>query len=72
VPVNFDIFLMSTPAKNKLSGLNSSIMDDIVKVILGKENPVAQWKKAVKGYDAKGLQDAIKEVNEEAAKKGIK
>jgi putative aldouronate transport system substrate-binding protein len=72
VPVNFDIFLMSTPAKNKLSGLNSSIMDDIVKVSLGKEDPVAQWKEAVKGYDAKGLQDAIKEVNEEAAKKGIK
>jgi putative aldouronate transport system substrate-binding protein len=72
VPVNFDIFLMSTPAKNKLGGLNSSIMDDIVKVMLGKGDPVAQWKDAVKSYDAKGLQDAIKEVNEEAAKKGIK
>ena len=70
-PVNFDIYLMSTPAKNKLGGLNSSIMDDLVKVILSKGDPVAQWKEAVKGYDAKGLQDAIKEVNEEAAKRGI-
>jgi putative aldouronate transport system substrate-binding protein len=71
VPVNFDIFLMSTPAKNKLGGLNSSIMDDLVKVILGKGDPVAQWQEAVKAYDAKGLQDAIKEVNDEAAKRGI-
>ncbi len=41
---------------------------DIVKVILGKEDPVAQWKEKVKVYDAKGVQDAIKEVNKEAAK----
>jgi putative aldouronate transport system substrate-binding protein len=71
VPVNFEIFLMSTPAKNKLGGLNSSIMDDLVKVILSKEDPVAQWQEVVKGYDAKGVQDAIKEVNEEAVKRGI-
>lgn len=71
VPVNFDIFLMSTPAKNKLSGLNGNITDDIIKVILGKGDPVAQWKDIVKSYDAKGLQDAIKEVNEEATKRGI-
>jgi putative aldouronate transport system substrate-binding protein len=40
-------------------------------VILSKEEPVAQWQKIVKGYDAKGVQDAIKEVNEEAVKRGI-
>ncbi|WP_261306313.1 extracellular solute-binding protein [Paenibacillus andongensis] len=72
VPVNFDIFLMSTPAKNKLGGLNSNIMDDVVKVILSKDDPVAQWKEIVKGYDAKGVQEAIKEVNDEAAKRNIK
>ncbi|MFD0692669.1 extracellular solute-binding protein [Paenibacillus sp. GCM10027628] len=71
-PINFDIFLMSTPAKNKITGLSNNIIDDMVKVMLGTGDPVAQWKEIVKGYDAKGVQDAIKEVNDEAAKRGIK
>jgi putative aldouronate transport system substrate-binding protein len=68
-PINFDIMLMSTPAKDKLGALN--IADDIVKVIIDKGDAVELWKQAVKSYDAKGVQDAIKEVNEEAAARGI-
>ncbi len=72
MPLNFDIFLMSTPAKNKVNALSKNIEDDIIKVVLGKGDPVAQWKDLVKGYDSKGVQDAIKEVNDEATKRGIK
>jgi putative aldouronate transport system substrate-binding protein len=71
-PVNFDIYLMSTPAKNKVSALSKNIEDDIIKVVLDKGDPVAQWKDIVKEYDAKGVQDTIKEVNAEATKRGIK
>ncbi|MNR59153.1 hypothetical protein D3C85_1803470 [compost metagenome] len=49
-----------------------TLPDDIIKVILKEGDPVAQWQEIVKGYDAKGVQDAIKEVNEEVAKQGIK
>ncbi len=68
-PINFDVMLLSTPAKNKLGSLN--VVDDIVNVIISTEDPVVQWKAIVEGYNAKGLQDAIKEVNEEVAKQGI-
>ncbi|MBA2937370.1 extracellular solute-binding protein [Paenibacillus sp. CGMCC 1.16610] len=69
-PINFDVMLLSTPAKNKLGSLN--VPDDIVKVILGKDDPVTQWKEMVKGYNAKGVQTAIQEVNDEVTKRGIK
>ncbi len=59
---------LSTPAKDKFT---LSINDDIIK-ILYKNTPVEQeWAEVVKGYEAKGLNDVIKEVNEEAAKLGI-
>ncbi|MBD0384507.1 hypothetical protein [Paenibacillus sedimenti] len=72
MPVNFDFNAIVTPAKNKFTALDPDIQNDIVKVILGKGDPIAQWKEIVKGYDAKGVPEAIKEVNEEAAKRGIK
>ncbi|MCL6602828.1 MAG: extracellular solute-binding protein [Paenibacillus sp.] len=68
-PINFDIMLMSTPAKDKL---NVNVMDDLVKVILEKGDPIELWKATVKGYDAKGLQEAIAEVNAKAEELGIK
>ena len=43
-----------------------------LKVILGKGDPIAQWKELVKSYDSKGVPEAIKEVNDEVAKRGIK
>lgn len=67
--INFDVMLLSTPAKNKLGSLN--VPDDVVKVILGRDDPVAQWKELVKGYNAKGVPTAIQEVNEEVTKRGI-
>lgn len=72
MPVNFEFNAISTPAKTKFGALEPNIMDDIVKVVLGKGDPIAQWKEIVKGYDAKGVPEAIKEVNEEVAKRGIK
>ncbi|WP_157793978.1 extracellular solute-binding protein [Paenibacillus donghaensis] len=68
-PINFDVMLLSTPAKNKLGSLN--VVDDIVNVVIGKDDPIAQWKKIVEGYNSKGLQAAINEVNEEVTKQGI-
>ncbi|WP_281271032.1 hypothetical protein [Paenibacillus prosopidis] len=41
-------------------------------MIMCKGDPIALWKEIVKSYDSKGVPDAIKEVNEEAAKRGIK
>lgn len=70
-PINYDIALMSTPAKDKISALGSQLQDDTVKVILGKEDPVKMWQEILKSYDAKGLNSAIAEVNAEAAKQGI-
>ncbi|MDQ0901099.1 MULTISPECIES: extracellular solute-binding protein [unclassified Paenibacillus] len=72
MPVNFDFNAISTPAKNKFTALDPDIQNDIIKVILGKGDPIAQWKEIVKGYDAKGVPEAIKEVNDEVAKRGIK
>jgi putative aldouronate transport system substrate-binding protein len=72
-PINFDIMLMHTPAKDKISALQNQILTvDIPNVILGKDDPQKMWQDILKGYDAKGLQDAITEVNAEAAKLGIK
>ncbi|KRF42267.1 extracellular solute-binding protein [Paenibacillus sp. Soil787] len=71
-PINFDVMLMSTPAKDKIGNLMNTAQDELVKVILGKDDPIAMWEKAVKSFDAKGLQEAIVETNAEAAKLGIK
>ncbi|MDQ0877742.1 putative aldouronate transport system substrate-binding protein [Paenibacillus sp. V4I3] len=72
MPVNFDFNAISTPAKNKFAALDPDIQNDIIKVILGKGDPIAQWKEIVKSYDSKGVPEAIKEVNDEVAKRGIK
>ncbi|CAG7600407.1 hypothetical protein PAESOLCIP111_00393 [Paenibacillus solanacearum] len=69
VPTNFKVELLYTPAKAKLSAINP--LDDVIKVVLGKEDPAAMWDSIVKGYGNKGLQQAIKEVNEEVRKQGL-
>ncbi|MBO7744881.1 hypothetical protein I8J29_11795 [Paenibacillus sp. MWE-103] len=68
IPTAFDIFSMSTPAKDKLSTINFD--EDFTRIVLGKDDPVKMLHDAQKGYDGKGLQDAIKEVTEEMAKLG--
>ena len=71
-PINFDVMLMSTPAKDKLGAFYSGAQDDLIKVILGKDDPAKMWQDAIKSYDAKGLPDAIAEVNAKAKELGIK
>ncbi|WP_409343046.1 hypothetical protein [Paenibacillus sp. MBLB4367] len=66
-PINWDISAMQTPAKDKLSAIKA--YEDLIKVALGKDDAVKMWQDIVKGYDSKGLQDAIKEDNEQLAKK---
>ncbi|MDI4644290.1 extracellular solute-binding protein [Cohnella hashimotonis] len=68
IPTAFEIFTMSTPAKDKLSAINFD--DDFTRMILSKDDPVAMWHDIVKGYDGKGLQQAISEVTAEMAKQG--
>ncbi|WP_136607748.1 extracellular solute-binding protein [Paenibacillus dokdonensis] len=70
IPTAFDIKLMSTPAKDKVMGIK--FIDDITKVVIGKEDPAKMWGTVLKGYEAKGLNEAIKEVNDKAAEMGIK
>jgi putative aldouronate transport system substrate-binding protein len=71
-PINFDVMLISTPAKNKIGVLNATAQDDLIKVILGKDDPVKMWQSIIKSYDGKGLQDAINEVNAKVKEMGIK
>ncbi|MCM3629547.1 extracellular solute-binding protein [Paenibacillus glycanilyticus] len=68
IPTAFDIFSMSTPAKDKLSAINFD--DDFIRIVLGKDDPVKMLHDVQKSYDGKGLQDAIKEVTEQMAKQG--
>ncbi|MGN7359759.1 extracellular solute-binding protein [Paenibacillus sp. SAF-054] len=70
IPTAFDIKLMSTPAKDKVMGIK--FIDDITKVVIGKDDPAKMWETVLKGYEAKGLNEAIKEVNDKAAEMGIK
>ncbi|MBM7566209.1 extracellular solute-binding protein [Paenibacillus sacheonensis] len=68
IPTAFDIFSMSTPAKDKLSTINFD--EDFTRIVLGKDDPVDMLHDAQKGYDGKGLQAAIAEVTAEMAKLG--
>lgn len=70
--INYDVMLMSTPAKDKIASLSTAFQDDMVKVIIGKEDPVKMWNNVLKSYEAKGLTKAIEEVTAEAKKQGIK
>ncbi|MCU6713124.1 hypothetical protein M6D81_30935 [Paenibacillus sp. J5C_2022] len=69
IPTNYAIQFMYTPAKAKLGAINPS--EDITKLMLGKGDPAAEWEKIAAGYDDKGLQEAIAEVNEKAKAEGI-
>lgn len=68
-PLNFDIMLMSTPAKNKLA--ITTLQDDEINTIIGKEDVSSMWTKAVKSYESKGLKEAIDEVNKRAEEMGL-
>ncbi|MFX3635944.1 MAG: extracellular solute-binding protein [Candidatus Pristimantibacillus sp.] len=67
---DYDIRLtyMSTPTKDKFSVLDH---DDLLKVMLSKDPVEKVWGDILKGYQAKGLDKMIEEVNTEAAAQGI-
>jgi len=69
VPTNFKVELLHTPAKAKLSAI--SIQEDVIRIMLAKGDPVKLWQETLKGYDNKGLQQAIKEVNEAIVANGL-
>ncbi len=66
---NLALTFLSTPAKDKFT---ITANDDIIKIMYDSAPVEQQWANIVKGYEDKGLNDVIKEVNEEAAKLGIK
>lgn len=70
-PINFDVMLMSTPAKDKFGSVFSTVSDELTKVIMGKDDPVQMWQATLKEFDKKGLQDVINEVNAMAKEQGI-
>lgn len=65
-PVNFDIRLMTTPAKSKIASIK--FWNDVTKVIISDKNVEEEWAKVLEGYKAQGVEQAIKEVNERVNK----
>ncbi|GHU02418.1 hypothetical protein FACS1894147_04240 [Spirochaetia bacterium] len=68
IPVNYDIRLMNTPARN---ALDFDLNEDMVQVIMGNQDPIAMWQEVIKGYESRGLTGAINEVNARAKELGI-
>jgi len=62
IPTNYLIDLMVTPAKTKIV-FNS---DSLIRVVLSPEDPILGWEKVIDDFRAKGLNQAIYEVNEKA------
>ncbi|MDF2987906.1 MAG: hypothetical protein K0R50_3416 [Eubacterium sp.] len=54
---------LSTPTKDKFSILDH---EDILKIMLGKQDAAKMWEDTLKEYEAKGLTRMIEEVNEKA------
>ncbi|WP_195575377.1 extracellular solute-binding protein, partial [Paenibacillus sp. 1001270B_150601_E10] len=53
---------LSTPAKDKLGTLINPL-EDLIKVTISSEDPVAMWHRMVERYESLGLNKAITEVN---------
>jgi len=68
-PINFDVNSISTPARSKLVIKNQ---DEFTKIILSKGDVQAAFDSIVSEYKAKGLDQAITEVNDKAKAMGIK
>lgn len=61
-PAYHKINSLSTPAKDRLSA-EVNPLEDLIKVVISDEDPVEMWREYMKGYEALGLRDAIREVN---------
>lgn len=62
-PTYHKINSLSTPAKDKLGTLINPL-EDLIKVTISNEDPVAMWHRTIERYEALGLNKAIHEVNE--------
>lgn len=69
VPRVYEIMLLNTPAKSRFSTV--SIVDDVIKVILDDGDPIELWNDVLKRYEKLGMNEAIEEVNADAAEMGI-
>jgi putative aldouronate transport system substrate-binding protein len=67
MPIDFNVYLLSTPEKNKISSLTTDIKDALVKLIIDKGDPVEEWKNVLSKHNNQ-IQAAIDEVNAEVAK----
>ncbi|WP_409346511.1 extracellular solute-binding protein [Paenibacillus sp. MBLB4367] len=63
VPINYPIVSLPSPLKDKLSA-SINPLDDLIKITISKDDPVAMWQETVKGYNNRGLQDMIVEINQ--------
>ncbi|WP_418667653.1 extracellular solute-binding protein [Allofournierella sp.] len=72
VNYNFSIIFLSTPAKNNLIA-NRDVQSEMVKVILGEENAVTAWPKALERLRGiTPLDEAVAEVTALAKEMGVK
>ncbi|MFC5653265.1 hypothetical protein ACFPYJ_29955 [Paenibacillus solisilvae] len=62
--ISLSIISLSTPNKDKLSAAINP-QEDLTKVAFSKGDPVKMWQEIVKRYNGMGLQQAIREVNEQ-------
>lgn len=69
MPTNFDIKLMSTPAKDQLSAIR--FFDDVIKVIMTDGDVETEWNQVRENYKQYNIEEAIKEVNTKATEMGI-
>lgn len=69
IPINFDVNAINTTAKTKFSSV--SIKDEVIKVILGKDDPEKMWQSVLQKFSKEGMQTMLDEVNAEAQKKGL-
>ncbi|OCT15178.1 hypothetical protein A8709_13830 [Paenibacillus pectinilyticus] len=70
IPINFAVEGINSPLKAKVGTLKWG--EALIKVVLGKDDPVKMWQEQIAQFDQKVINDAITEVNDIAAKQGIK
>jgi putative aldouronate transport system substrate-binding protein len=71
-PINFDVLLLNSESKSKAASIYATFWDDLTMVVLGSDDPVTMWKGVIKGYNDKGLQEAVDQFNKDIEAKGIK
>lgn len=70
-PINFNVLLMNNDKKSEASSLWQEFISATNNFIIGKEDARTAWENMVADFNAKGLQEAITSVTEQAAAEGI-